>query len=213
MTSDQNASVTFGEIPPNSLLVDTLFAVADASVALPYPDLNFGIPDPAYEALSNNLAVGADAGTWAVDAVGFAVYSCFLRFDLSSIPNGATLESAVLRLRASTKAKASDNRGIGLFTVAMDWSELGIIWNNQPGVIEPIGAPLAMFGHGDCWTCDFDVTGRVGDWLSGTMSNFGFSLFSPYDAATFQDWTMGFYSRHAATESLRPMLIVTYSEL
>lgn len=211
VTDDDHATDTHSEIldvSEISEVTDTVYAEEDASISSVYPNTNFGIPSSSYEALTQILAVGPDANTWAPDPVGFAVHASLVRFDLSSY-SGKQITAATLQLRARNKVNSSSNRRLGLFSVAQTWSETSVTWNNQPTLFESTDSPIHEFGHGECWTCTFDVSPKVNAWTSGVESNYGFMLFSPLDAINFQDWTIGFESRHSAV-SVQPMLIITY---
>jgi len=52
----------------------------------------------------------------------------YLKFDLSGLPSGAIIDSAILHMYRTT-----DNDIPSAYTTGDAWTETGITWNNQPG--------------------------------------------------------------------------------
>jgi hypothetical protein len=57
----------------------------------------------------------------------------FVRWDLSSIPAGSTIDEASIRLETGI-VEGSFAFAINMFTVSGSWSEGSLTWNNRPGV-------------------------------------------------------------------------------
>ena len=56
-----------------------------------------------------------------------------IHFDLSSIPSGATIVSAKLKLY--TKAHSGHNRTHNIHRTKASWTENTVTWNNQPDIV------------------------------------------------------------------------------
>ena len=109
----------------------TLYSIADAHVVENNPDTNFGIDDFVY----------------VVTRIDYDGYS-FLKFDLSSLPDGAVISLATLRVYAwLVRNYIIDVSDIQARRVADDsWIETGdgsITWNNKKayGVVEDTVVP------------------------------------------------------------------------
>jgi Secretion system C-terminal sorting domain len=105
-----------------------------------------------------------------------------LEFDLSSIPLGATVQSASLDLYANT----SPNNGNGspmfgpnaakLYRVTSSWNESSVTYNSQPtyDINNPINLPASTSAFQNYLA--INVTSMVSDMVSNPSSNFGFLL-------------------------------------
>ena len=103
-------------------------------------------------------------------------YAAFIEFDLSSIPVGSTINSAIITLWA----RYFDGQ-IYFRPVISAWDEMSITWDNQPATLLPeISYPISRgLPDGPCyWGCawDFDITSIVQYWVDN--SNFGLKVVS-----------------------------------
>lgn len=174
-----------------------------------------------------NANLGADTVLEIYQAGSEDVRHFLLRFDLSSIPSGATVNSARLELRAFDADYDNGTQDAVVHLVTRPWIEgtgtdfaedgrsLGVTWNQAaPGVpwTQPGGDYAAAVldrvtlpANPDTWFA-WDVTGAVRGWLQGGL-NAGL-LVRPEHG----DWlNHKFYSREASGADLHPRLVVVYS--
>ncbi|WOX55518.1 DUF3344 domain-containing protein [Methanoculleus palmolei] len=140
---------------------------------------------------------GASAGT---------LYRSLIRFNLSSIPEGATIESATLY--GYMPARTGD-REVAAYRVTGAWTETGVTWNTRPSnatqptsVIDPGPTTNAWVG--------WNVTQDVQAYVQGTP-NHGWLLAAPDESATSTEQRSQLRSREYSDSALRPYLNVTYS--
>ena len=129
-----------------------------------------------------------------------------IKFDLSGIPAEAVIKSAYLKMNYFHWNDVDPvGRQLDIFRVTEDWSEGTTTWSNKPGfnasAIDTITAP-ASYG----WV-QWDVTGSVQDFHSGTYPNYGWQIM---DVGTSGNSMIYFHSNNYNTDpSLRPYLEVT----
>lgn len=146
-------------------------------------------------------------------------YGALLRFDLSSIPPGATIVRATARLY-STAWGGSDITA-GAYAVLRGLNVCQATWNQAS-----TGSPWAVPGAGDPATdrradaesvvttagprqyYDWDLTRLVQQWVGGTLVNNGWMLSTGSPTHT---GVMYFANANNATVSMRPQMIVTYN--
>ncbi len=123
--------------------------------------------------------------------------AAFIEFDISAMPEGATVNSATLTLWAEYREGQ-----IYFRPVVAAWDELTITWDNQPSIFDPeISHPITTCTSG-C-SQEFDITGIVQYWIENP--NYGLRVIadSPYIG-----WMM------ASSDNLtkpRPTLTIDYS--
>lgn len=110
--------------------------------------------------------------------------AAFIEFDLSSIPAGSTINSAIITLWA-----AYQDGTIYFKPVLSPWDEMTITWDNQPATVpNEVSYPISRGApDGDCyWGCpwDFDITSIVQYWVDN--SNIGLMVY----ADTSSGWLM-----------------------
>jgi len=152
---------------------------------------------------------------WKLDSVRVKVYytqnrneRSFAKFDLSSVPDGATITGAELKM--TVKTPPSESRDYQARFISDDtWTETGITWNNQPAQ----GSVLAT-----------QATGTTGEalvtWAGATLlSQVGSERFGgdgtlsvmirdgTEDSST--EYFTAFYSSEEAIAAKRPVLTVT----
>ncbi|MDI6869716.1 MAG: DUF6531 domain-containing protein, partial [Coprothermobacterota bacterium] len=89
-------------------------------------------------------------------------------FNLPSLPTGASIQEAKLILKKVSSSTSPAN--LDLHRVTSSWANP--TWNNRPSQ-----DPNGITGSWDEKGClIFDVTSVVSSWLSGTSTNYGFSL-------------------------------------
>ncbi len=98
-------------------------------------------------------------------------FAAFIEFDLSSIPAGSTINSAIITLWAEYR-----DGQIYFRPVTSAWDEMSITWNNQPSTLPPeVSHPISRGEPDeDCYfgcPWNFDITSIVQYWIDN--SNFG----------------------------------------
>lgn len=136
-------------------------------------------------------------------AAGVEKIRSLIQFDLSSIPAGSVIKSAVFAWYLWDIYLASLDATI--YRIDQDWGELTVTWNNQPTYADTIGSYLAPAGVG--WVT-ISITTAVQNWHKGIWANQGF-IIRPTNVAL--SGASQFYSSDYLTDpSLRPKLTVNY---
>ncbi len=188
----------------------TLEASQDTTINSGAPSMNYG---SCYE-LNTNRSGASDLGDWRL----------LVRFDLSGIPAGVTIDSAELRLTKLSgdnggadfnihRATSAWYEGSGSCSGSTDtanWNQRleSTSWATPGGDYTP--TPLAAVHvsvNGVYSWSGIDLTTVVSNWYQGTMSNNGFIGGSPQSGTA----DLIFASREAATMADRPKLVVNYS--
>jgi len=165
------------------------------------------------------------AYTWPDNRVANAI---LLKFDLSTLPAGATVEQAVVKLAlvetdatADTTYTMMAHKLVGKNPViaaatgyttdgAMPWTPSGCCYNGVPLAQSDISAPYAVLAVDK--TPGFKtwpITSMVREWLATPTSNFGLVLNS--DATVARDRYRYFASTKHADPTLWPVMEITYS--
>ena len=142
-----------------------------------------------------------------------------IQFNISSIPVGATINSASLKL---TKLAGNSGINVDVHQVTAEWDEgtggsggssgdaswnerqPGVAWTTAGGDYGLSVATLNIGGNGDYF---WDVASIVQDWVNGT-SNYGFMLESPDGGG---NRSQIFASSENATSANRPELFINYT--
>ncbi len=148
---------------------------------------------------ADNLA--ANHGSEALLELGrFSIFSDFailIRFDLSSIPSGSTINSAILRLVQGPNPYGTSDQ-FEISTISQDWAENMVNGFTAPGT----GAPTTMVTSSS--NPVIDVTAFVANWVTDGADNFGLQI----QNQGFNN-SGNFASREALSN--QPLLDITYT--
>jgi len=142
-------------------------------------------------------------------------YYPLLRFDvLSTIPPGATILSAVLRLYEYQQTGAQ-SYSVNAHKITQDWVEAqanrdnastGTPWTGGPGgTYDPTVIDSTTVNTGDAWR-EWDVTPLVQEWVDGAAGDYGVQL---VNGPVANGTNTKLRSREATSNQLE--LVVTYS--
>jgi hypothetical protein len=168
----------------------SLDPTADTFVTQQYPAANY--------CKQNDMRIG---GRWA-DVVTY-YQRALLTFDLASIPQGATIQSASLQLYLSAYS-LTGTYNIGAYRIAQEWADCGVTWNNQPNLDDLYSTTAVGANLGARY--DWDVTQLVQQWYAGTYPNYGIMLQAIAENTIHERM---FFSKEAG--QLTPKLVITYS--
>ena len=146
--------------------------------------------------------------------VGFSTasgnYRTLIKFDLSSIPAGATITSADLKLYYYAYAgTVGDPLDISVYRTTVDWNEGYLSWSNAENYNSfSYDTVTIIVGSGADYKT-WDITALVQNWVDGTYSNYGVLLRAPTQSGS------SIYRTFRSKEygSNVPKLEVTYSEI
>ncbi len=168
-----------------------MYSIADADVLQGYPTSNRG----SY----NQMWAGYDT---YLNPDGLIVRS-HVQFDVSVIPAGTTINSAVLRVYlVSSYDVPGTTRLITTYRISSSWAESTVTWNTRPAFAEAYGS--APVTHGTWGWYSFDVTTLVRGWVNGTLPNYGIMLRGPETSGP--NWK-SFSTREGG---ISPQLVITY---
>jgi hypothetical protein len=135
----------------------------------------------------------------------------FIRFDLSTIPSGATVTAATLSLRRLTGPTSTyDVQRVTTGTGTVPWTEGGITWNNRPQTVTgtATSAAVGSSGAANVAFTGTDLRDDVAAWVANSSVNYGWRLI---DAGTGNN-TSTFVSKDSPPAiGALPSLSVTYS--
>lgn len=134
-----------------------------------------------------------------------------VKFDLTSIPTGTTIQRATLYLYSYDAAQAKGSNGYyGVYPVTTAWAEGSATWNSPWSSAggdfstTPDATAAKQTGAG-VWYA-FDVTSRVQQWIATPSSNNGWLVKCTDEMLHNQDY---FYQSETSNTGYRPKLVVT----
>lgn len=153
-----------------------------------------------------------------------------LKFDLSTIPSGVTINSAMLNLYLSSSANLSANSPVpaSIFPVKKNWIEADVTWekyssskswsssgalsssNDYQGSVTALNLPSPGSSTYSAGTqLQLDLKSFVNSWLSSSYSNYGVIIFPKYSTSS-SSTTLKLGSKENANTAYRPSLVVNY---
>jgi hypothetical protein len=130
-----------------------------------------------------------------------------LQFDVSGIPNGATVTNAELVLCFSSILSLAVGRTHELNRPSSSWIETAVTWNNQPG---------GNSGQAITWNIplitgciSLDVKAPVQDWVTNG-NNDGWRISDQNESSALLA-DVEYHTREGSVSGLRPTLNITYS--
>ncbi len=145
--------------------------------------------DPTKQNANYGTLSSFTAGT-----LGVATLGSLVRFDLATVPAGATITSATLSLR---KAVSLGNGTVSFYRVTAPWSENTVTWSSFSNAFDA-SQTVASFDAGsipDGSPTQIDVLPVVQSWYSGALPNYGFYLSQPTGRTQFGSSEASFGSR------------------
>ena len=127
-----------------------------------------------------------------------------VHFDFSTIPSGATINSATLRLYIPPWNHCGIDGTHNVHRIEGEWTETGVTWNNQPS-INPTPTDSKSTGTATNVWIEWDVTSDVQDFVGDTY-NYGWMV------KYAEEGTAGKCVLYASRESSpEPELVVEYT--
>ena len=153
---------------------------------------------------------GSDTKLFVVDYYRGRTARTYLKFDLSDIPSSATVSEAMLSLFYDGCDFGPDEVDVGIYRATGSWAESTLSWNTQPSFagtregVMSLGCAGATGDH-----VQWDITGLVQDWVSGSAPNRGMVVKATDELGETARLLAEFGSRERAA-SERPKLVVSY---
>jgi hypothetical protein len=175
----------------------------------------------AYDEPEGNF--GNETYLFVLDVSGQASITSLLKFDLSSIPANAIVNSATLTMTVQANDSYLVDDTVSVHRVKQNWTEDGATWNtydgsnswNTPGGLGASDidttalSTLAFTGISADTAEDFTLdTTEIQKMVDGTNPNYGF-LVKCSSAENFSGWS--FYSSDNNISAYRPNLVIDYS--
>ena len=183
-----NETIQSPPLDENAIQNVTLIAAADSYINSIYPSNNYGSAGTLYVGLQSTSKITRS----------------LVLFNLSPVPENATILSANLDLYRSTGSTSPPSLNIAAFRPLSNWEENKITWNNQPG-----RTPLAKVTPVDSTNGYYrwEITSLVQEWINGDKPNYGVMLAVETEVPPGY---RGFFSREAG--NFPPRLLIQYTE-
>jgi hypothetical protein len=154
-----------------------------------------------------------DAATWTINSEQLSLRGTF-KFDMTSIPSGATITSAKLSLYSNpaplngnlVNANFGTSNAMYIRRVNSDWN-INVTWNTQPSTETENQISIPQTNQSQLDLIDVDVTDMVKKMY--TVSNYGFML-ELQNEVTFNSRI--FCSSWHSDASKHPKLVINYTK-
>ena len=188
----------------------TIYPTDDSHVAENCPDT------VANSGTDYNMYVGWEGSPYCAGATGWDTRA-YLRFDISSIPSGATINSATLNAKVQYGPSTGydlyikDNMLTDVKAVSGDsWLENELTWNNAPAVGSTLDTTMVLSDPPLYVWYSWNVKGFVENELAGD-GVVSLCLMSENKEADNTDCTVWFYTKDASGTGNDPYLLVDYT--
>jgi hypothetical protein len=158
-------------------------------------DNNTYSAQPTTDQSSTYLYAGNDAS---------GTYRTFIQFDLSTIPNGASVSTANMELYDFSNNSATAI-AMNIHEVTAAWVE-SLTWNTAPTYNAAVLTSTTITAQANYYS--FNVLSLLSEWVNGTKVNNGLMIKSSNEGVS--QWK-AFSSSEHATVANRPKLVVTYN--
>lgn len=137
----------------------------------------------------------------------YTPYRALLKFDVSSIPAGSVVSSAVFSLYCNY-AYVTTSYQFDLHEITANWAEGTVTWANQPAYDASAAGStnVSVIGAWYSWT----ITTLVAEWIAGTTANYGL-IIKNNNEGTAETEKHFHSSDYVVDTSLRPKLVITYN--
>jgi hypothetical protein len=132
-----------------------------------------------------------------------------IRFNLSSIPAGASVQQAKLYLRLLNSCDIGERTHTAtVYRISNSWASSSVTWNSRPSFGESYGSASIP---SRTWTWySFDVTNLVRGWVNGSFTNYGLMVRGPESSGN-DSAQLGFATLNFSGTSYDPYLQITYT--
>lgn len=169
------------------------------------PDGASGIDAYIYSASPNGNSNGAALYT-GYDGSG--VYRSLMKFDVSTIPLGSSISSAILTLYAYSHSGHTNsfNQQLSVREATGSWGEANVTWNTQPPFNPNVSATNIFTGPSKFY--DFQIKEIAQKWVNDVNYGLVFKSESESINMTYIEWLS---SDHGQVNQ-RPKLSITYNQ-
>jgi hypothetical protein len=158
---------------------------------------------PLADSYTNSADATTNYGTGVLLQVDGATIISYIQFPLTSIPSGATVSAATLKLYVNTVATAGS---FNVDYVNGSWSESSLTYSTAPALGGTIASNVAITAADKNQYILINVTSAVQAWLSGSESNDGIALVAD------GKFNATFDSKENTTTSHPPELDIAYGD-
>lgn len=172
----------------------TLIANSDACVLQGYPSQNAGRTTDMWAGYDDQPNRNAQ------------IVRSLVKFDLSSVPAGATITNAKLKVYyRGYRDFAGHVSTVTAYQITGDWQETSVNWNNKPGFGASYGSVSIAANSNWGWR-ELDVTALVQGWMNGALANQGIMLRGPEESGYYSNYR-SFFTREG---SYSPQLVISF---
>jgi hypothetical protein len=181
--------------------------IAAASLPVTITTASFTAVADSYTQQASPSTNSGTANTMQVASASSADKRSFVRFDLSTIPATARVQSATLQLTMSSAPATT--RTYEVDQVDASWGETTITWSNMPSAAAAATATVAS-GTSNNVNLTWSVTPDVAEFVASSAVNFGWQVKDTVESGT-PARTATFRTSDFGNAGARPTLTVVYA--